>query len=51
MNDLLNLELRIDILKMFDQAWAETLMVMDTEPTMAFWKVFTIDQRKVDSHG
>ena len=36
MNDLLNIELRNDSLKMFDQAWDETLMAMDIETNMAF---------------
>ena len=43
MNDLLNTDLCNDNLKVFDQAWVETLMVMDT---WLAWKVFIIDNWK-----
>ena len=36
MNDLLNIELRKDSLKMFDEAWEGTLMAKAIEPDMAF---------------
>ena len=35
-NDLLNIELRSDSLKMFDQAWEETLMAMEIGLDRAF---------------
>ena len=44
MNDLLNIELCDCNLKIFDQAWDETLMAMAEEFGKTSWKGFTIDK-------
>ena len=43
MNDLLNIELRNDSLKMFDEAWEGTLMAKALVPDMALLEGLTID--------